>query len=160
MKSSTIIIIIVALLLVGGVFYFMNNKEKPTDQNQIENNEGNTPEIVSVNYMCEGGSSIVANYNNTDDNVALVLSDGREMTLPLAVSASGARFANEDESVVFWNKGNGAFLEEGGVTTFEDCVAEGTEVEEVEPEAEATSAEGVEPALEAEEETPAEEVAE
>jgi membrane-bound inhibitor of C-type lysozyme len=44
------------------------------------------------------------------------------MTLSQVVSASGARYANADESFVFWNKGDGAFIEEQGTTTYADCV--------------------------------------
>ena len=33
------------------------------------------------------------------------LSDGRKLTLPQAMSASGARYVRQSESVVFWNKG-------------------------------------------------------
>ena len=40
-----------------------------------------------------------------------------------ALSASGARYANPDESLVFWNKGNTAFLEARGQTTIAGCVA-------------------------------------
>jgi len=39
-----------------------------------------------------------------------------------AISASGARYANTDESIVFWNKGDTAFIQEGDVTTYENCV--------------------------------------
>jgi hypothetical protein len=56
-------------------------------------------------------------------SVRLVLSDGRNLTLPQAMSASGARYANKDESIVFWNKGDTAFLEENGRTTYEGCTA-------------------------------------
>jgi hypothetical protein len=40
------------------------------------------------------------------DKVELMLSDGRSLSLPQVMSASGARYANKDESFVFWNKGN------------------------------------------------------
>ena len=44
--------------------------------------------------------------------------------LPQAMSASGARYANADESIVFWNKGNTAFITEGSPDniTYKDCV--------------------------------------
>jgi len=42
--------------------------------------------------------------------------------LPQARSGSGARYANGDESFVFWNKGDTAFIEEDGKTTYADCV--------------------------------------
>jgi len=53
--------------------------------------------------------------------VDLKLSDGRVMTLPQTMSGSGARYANAGETIVFWNKGNTAFIEEGGKTTFDGC---------------------------------------
>ncbi len=43
------------------------------------------------------------------------------MSLPQVLSGSGARYANFDESFVFWNKGDTAFITEGGKTTFKDC---------------------------------------
>jgi len=57
--------------------------------------------------------------------VDLKLSDGRALKLPQVISGSGARYANEDESFVFWNKGDTAFVTEGadGKMTFKDCVA-------------------------------------
>jgi Membrane-bound lysozyme-inhibitor of c-type lysozyme len=56
------------------------------------------------------------------DRVSLTLSNGRRITLPHALSADGARYANADESFVFWNKGNTAFIEEQGTTTWSGCV--------------------------------------
>ncbi|MEI7688865.1 MAG: DUF333 domain-containing protein [Candidatus Nomurabacteria bacterium] len=51
----------------------------------------------------------------------LNLSDGRNLILPQNISASGARYTNSDESFIFWNKGDTAFVEEKGVTTFKEC---------------------------------------
>ena len=56
------------------------------------------------------------------DRVSLTLSTGRRITLPHALSADGARYANTDESFVFWNKGNTAFVTENGTTTWDGCV--------------------------------------
>ena len=58
------------------------------------------------------------------DRVSLTFSDGRRMTLPQVISASGARYAHgdNDESLVFWNKGNTAFITENGTTTYGGCV--------------------------------------
>ncbi|MDE2078863.1 MAG: MliC family protein [Patescibacteria group bacterium] len=55
-------------------------------------------------------------------SVAITLSDGRAMTLPQTISADGARYANADESFIFWSKGNGAFVMEGNATTYANCV--------------------------------------
>jgi membrane-bound inhibitor of C-type lysozyme len=46
------------------------------------------------------------------------------MKVPQAMSGSGARCANKDESFVFWNKGDTAFVTEGKdeAMTYSDCV--------------------------------------
>ena len=80
------------------------------------------PARVQARFTCADGKSIAATFVNTGNaRVQLTLSDGRQMTLPQAMSASGARYANKGETVVFWNKGNTAFIEEGGKTTYADC---------------------------------------
>ena len=43
------------------------------------------------------------------------------VALPQARSASGARYANANESVVFWNKGDTAFIDENGKSTYSGC---------------------------------------
>jgi membrane-bound inhibitor of C-type lysozyme len=77
--------------------------------------------ISTVSYVCKGDKTIKAAY--FPDKVDLVLSDGRTMTLPQTMSGSGIRYANADESIVFWSKGNGAFITEGAdaTPTFDDC---------------------------------------
>ena len=58
--------------------------------------------------------------------VDLILSDGRTLSVPQAMSASGARYATADESFVFWNKGDTAFVTEGDPNqqTFANCIDE------------------------------------
>ena len=80
--------------------------------------------VAHVVFECDAGKTIDATFYKSD--VSLVLSDGRKMSLPQTVSASGARYANQDESLVFWNKGNTAFVTEGGATgvqTYSNCAA-------------------------------------
>lgn len=72
-------------------------------------------------FACPHGASIEATFSG--DVVHLTLSDGRRLTLPRAMSASGARYANADESFVFWNKGDTAFIDEHGERTYDGCVA-------------------------------------
>ena len=78
-------------------------------------------EVIKATFYCTDGKSITAEFDNADDKVNLTLSDGRTWTLPIAMSASGARYANADETQVFWNKGDTAFIEENGQTTYNDC---------------------------------------
>ncbi len=81
-----------------------------------------TPIAVAA-FKCAKGKSIDATFYA--DKVDLKLSDGRTMKLPQVMSGSGARYANENESFVFWNKGDTAFVTEGAdeKMTYSDCVA-------------------------------------
>ena len=80
--------------------------------------------VATATFVCADDKSIVAKFY--PDEVALTLSDGRGLALPQVISGSGARYANGDESIVFWNKGNTAFLTEGSDEnmTYKDCVAD------------------------------------
>ena len=80
-----------------------------------------TPVPTAV-FKCDGGKTIDATFYA--DSVDLKLSDGRSLKVPQAMSASGARYANKDETFVFWNKGDTAFVTEGkdGKETFSGCV--------------------------------------
>jgi len=84
----------------------------------------------TVVFACDEEKTITALFYIGDDKfVDLVLSDERRLTVPHAISASGARYAKEDESFVFWNKGDTAFITEGigneSKTTFENCTLRG-----------------------------------
>ncbi len=80
------------------------------------------PCSISADFKCLGKKSIAAEFDRAPvDQVKLKLSDGRELTLPHAVSADGARYANAEESIVFWNKGEAAFITENGKETY-SCV--------------------------------------
>jgi membrane-bound inhibitor of C-type lysozyme len=94
--------------------------------------------INTVSYSCDGSKTILAKYYESDakpfsspdqppiptGSVALALSDGRSMTLPQTISADGGRYANSDESFIFWSKGTGAFVMEGKSSdvTYKNCV--------------------------------------
>jgi membrane-bound inhibitor of C-type lysozyme/putative hemolysin len=77
---------------------------------------------IHASFRCDAGKTIEALFTKgAPSNVKLVLSDGRRMLLPQAMSASGARYANKSETFVFWNKGDSAFIEENGKTTYQGC---------------------------------------
>ena len=77
--------------------------------------------ISTVNYACKGDKTIKAAFYS--EKVDLTLSDGRSLSLPQTMSASGIRYASADESIVFWSKGNTAFITEGADAdpTYEGC---------------------------------------
>jgi membrane-bound inhibitor of C-type lysozyme len=79
----------------------------------------------TVTFACDASKSITATFYIGDDKfVDLKLSDGRNISVPHAISASGARYAKPDESFVFWNKGDTAFITEGdpNIQTFSNCI--------------------------------------
>ena len=78
--------------------------------------------ISKVKYACADDKTIEATY--FPDKVDLILSDGRSISLPQAMSGSGIRYADADESFVFWSKGDTAFATEGdpNTPTFADCL--------------------------------------
>lgn len=81
-------------------------------------------DVVQADFRCAEDRSIDAVFSNGERNsVSLALSDGRSLSLPQGPSGSGARYANDGDRVVFWNKGDTAFLVEDGRTTYRDCVA-------------------------------------
>jgi membrane-bound inhibitor of C-type lysozyme len=95
-------------------------------------------QVGKASYVCSGEKTITATYyqgassapangNATVPNgsVALVLSDGRNITLPQTISGSGIRYATADSKLVFWSQGNTAFVTEGTdqTETYANCVA-------------------------------------
>lgn len=74
---------------------------------------------VVTEYICADTKTLGAQYY--DEKVHIGLSDDREYTLKQTVSASGVRYANDKETIVFWNKGDSAFLQEGQLVTYSNC---------------------------------------
>ena len=72
----------------------------------------------TVVYHCEDGRSIRADYrratSKTKESVTVRIAGYPRITLPLAVSASGARFS--DGFTTFWNKGSEASFYSGELT--------------------------------------------
>jgi membrane-bound inhibitor of C-type lysozyme len=107
MAKYVIGIIFIVLLTGAGYYFWMGGGKKEP--------------LNTISYVCLDNKTVEAKYYQ--DSVDLTLSDGRMISLPQAIAASGARYANSDESVVFWNKGNEAFITEGDPNnpTFRNC---------------------------------------
>ena len=86
----------------------------------IQDYEKQSQIINTAVFACPDSKAIYAEF--TKNQVKLKLSDGRELILPQTISADGGRYANADESFIFWNKGNGAFINEGEFATYQNCV--------------------------------------
>jgi membrane-bound inhibitor of C-type lysozyme len=118
------IMIIVIILIFGGTgISCICQCRKPEQKNPVVEKSADGV-ISSATFHCMEGKTIQALFFK--DKVELILSDGRNMLLLRAVSADGERYANTDESVVFWSKGDTAFIEEGNKATFKDCRTTGS----------------------------------
>ncbi|MDD4804267.1 MAG: MliC family protein [Candidatus Pacebacteria bacterium] len=93
--------------------------------------------LNSVIYVCDQRKNIGAEYYESDSRVVVApgmppvsngsvkiyLSDGRKIILPQTISASGVRYANTDESFIFWNKGDEVMiLENNQEKDYKNCV--------------------------------------
>jgi len=97
--------LIALLVIVLLVIYFMNRG------------------TVKATFNCDGNKTITSVFHTGKGGyVNLKLNDGRKMDLDVSASAGGARYSNKSESVVFWNTGNTASLDEGNNTTFNNCI--------------------------------------
>jgi len=74
-------------------------------------------------YICSDKKTVGAQYYS--NKVHIGLSDDRQYTLAQVQAASGARYANEGETIVFWNKGDSVFFQEGSLITYSNCLEAG-----------------------------------
>ena len=123
------IIIFIVIVVVGLDWYFLSGvfvTKAPTIKL-----------LNSVVYICDQGKIINAEYYESDlktavapgippiptGGVKISLSDNRKMILPQTISADGGRYANKDESFVFWSKGDGVMiLENNQEKDYKNCV--------------------------------------
>jgi membrane-bound inhibitor of C-type lysozyme len=116
-KKLISILVIIVIITTVGLWFF--NKEKPGENTEIP---------IKASYLCNEGKTMeVSFYKGMSQtvnpgeppiptgSVDLILSDGRQFNLPRTISASGVRYANQDESFIFWSKGNGALVLENNV---------------------------------------------
>ncbi len=121
-KSKISFAVIFAMIL--GILFFLLTRSSNTPRIGTTNLSPTETETknVEVVYKCDHDKSISATF--LEKEVDLRLSDGRQMILPQVISADGARYANDNESTVFWSTGSGAFIEEDNQTTYGNCVEE------------------------------------
>ncbi len=121
---KTIRIILLVLIIIGIGLLSTQNYWVPKLVNKILVSEGVIAKSKTVTFNCDSSKNIIATFYPTQDLfVDLKLSDGRELSVPHAISASGARYVTPNEKFVFWNKGDTAFITEGKTETetFSNC---------------------------------------
>ncbi len=126
---------VAAVIVFGGAFATgmyvgMNIEDIKMDSRQSVSaiHETGTSErsdaSTTVTYACDGGKQIQAMYS--DKSVHVRTNDGKDLVLPQTLSADGGRYANSNESFIFWSKGDGASVMQtmSGVstTTYANCI--------------------------------------
>ena len=115
-------IIVFLIIAIGIGFLFFSPKSTPPPEPVAKNL------IATVTYLCDENKTISASYYETPTNEApspegppvptgsvdLILGDMASVTLKQTISGSGVRYANADESFVFWNKGEDAMVMRDG----------------------------------------------
>ena len=119
--KKILLIILGVMIITMGVFVLTKKTMVQAPSIPIENPAVSQEGIINaVTFNCVGNKTINAIFFK--DKVELALSDKRNMLIPQGISGSGARYANQDESFIFWNKGDTAFIEEKGLMTYKDCL--------------------------------------
>lgn len=120
-RFSMIIAIIIYIATFALAFYIGEQYgEAKAVFSQAPKTQDDSNNIINATFICDGGKEIDALF--FDNKVQLSLSDGRNYLLLQNISASGARYTNETETFVFWNKGDTAFVEENDTTTYDNCL--------------------------------------
>lgn len=116
MKKKTVIVLIV--LLIINIFGVM----AVCSQTKIEQKpEEIVPEITDYFiFSCPSGDEIKIRYDNKKDEAILLFREQRYI-LQKVLSGSGARYANNDESIVFWEHHGEATLEVDGEIVAQSC---------------------------------------
>ncbi len=135
------LIIIVILVIVVLLLVLAANGTSSLPPTGTQTTASSTVQTIQAKYICDAGKTITATYVNattsttTGNSVQLELSDGRQMTLQQTISADGVRFSNGNPSVatgqpgaetfVFWNKGNGAIVQDGtNASDYTNCTTQ------------------------------------
>lgn len=127
MKKNLVFILIIIIVLAGAGIWYANNRSISFSPSPI----------AQATYICNGDKTIDAVFYRGEikqvepgeppipsGSVKIILSDGRNFDLPQTISADGSRYANSDESFIFWSKGSRALvLEDNAEKGYIGCIA-------------------------------------
>lgn len=142
MKNNLLLALLAAAIIGAGLWYVVNNSQPPANnqrqtqqQVQTQNQEPAEKPIATAIYNCDGNKTITAAFYKGENipvepgqppaptgKVKLVFDDGKTTELAQTISADGGRYANADESFIFWDKGGTALVLENGVeANYKNC---------------------------------------
>lgn len=105
MNNKVIAIGVIALIIIIGAVFYMNREEPQGDE-------------ITVASYSNGASTVEVTFNQAKDTVTFTQNAGGAITLPRVVAASGAKYANEDESVIFWEHQDEVTITVNGTESF------------------------------------------
>src|SRR6056297_1530724 len=108
MNKKIILFIIIIVLGVFAWSYFSNPETKE---------DGDSNAFI---FDCPSGVEIKISYDKESDSASLFI-EGEAYKIHRVISASGARYANDDETVVFWEHQGEAMVEIDGKTMYQEC---------------------------------------
>lgn len=140
MKMSHLSIMVLGIVALGFALSTLLQTERGALPSGTVSDEAKIQAVVS--YQCNEEKTIRATYYDGDTTPSarpdmppvpgggalIMLSDGRAFNLHQTISASGIRYSNGDpftdgsETVVFWSKGDMAFILENDVETYSACI--------------------------------------
>jgi len=104
-------IILFVIIIALGIFvwsYFSNPETTEDDDNN------------TFIFACPFGVEIKISYDKEGDSAILLIED-EEYKIHRVISASGARYANDDETIIFWEHQGEAMVEIDGETMYQEC---------------------------------------
>jgi len=141
MKKVIIGIIVAVLVIVFSLVYFSQSKESLSQLEQIPNTtkQNDVRTIAEATYYCDGDKTIQATYQEVTGldsseakpeqipqptgSLKLTFAGDKTVSLAQTISASGARYENKAQSLVFWSKGSGALvLENDQEDNYTNCI--------------------------------------
>lgn len=125
MNKNFIFLIIFLVIITASLKIWLINVDR--DKISPVNTAPSLTLVAQTNYTCQGDKTIDASFYigpstpvkageppSPSGRAKIALSDGRKYDLPQTISADGVRYADNDESFIFWSKGSGALIFENG----------------------------------------------
>lgn len=146
MKKLALTVIVILITIFSLIFFLSTHNQKNLKEEKA---------FATKSYACEAGDEFVVQYfegpkappqwpgerPNPTGHVIISIPGGQILTLQQTISGSGVRYANADESAVFWNKGIfGLFAQH--TSTPRECMEVQAKSEQL-PEAYASSSLGI-----------------
>lgn len=110
-KKIFLVLLIVIALIILGIFSYSYRLSSKKSVDQEDN---------AFTFVCPSGGEIKITYTEEGDSATLFVEE-KEYKLKRVISASGARYANDEETVIFWEHQGEAMVEIDGKIIGEGC---------------------------------------